>query len=160
MCFLCGGLCLCYVNNQDKKIAITKRRKQAVANRDRLLETMQQQQANNQEQEQEHNFGLADPIAWEMTQDTYPESVALFTRALRSLDLQSEESLQRLAFWLVRSRAGVSITRGWHVMGYNDEKHARKCWASDNVLRHHVDYPNFERKLRQFLAPRPAWKHL
>ena len=75
---------------------------------------MQQQQANNQEQElqeQEQNSGLADPIPWEMTQRTYPDSVALLTEAFCCLGLQSEESLQRLTFWLVRSRAGQ--VKGW-----------------------------------------------
>ena len=129
--------------------------KQAVANRDRLVETMQQLQANNQEQEQGHNFGLA-----EMMQDTYPESVALLTRAFRSLGLESEDMLQRLAFWLVRSRAGMSIARDWHEWGFEDENDARKSWARDNMLRNHVDYTNFESKLRKFLEPRPAWRPL
>ena len=69
-----------------------------------------QQQANNQEQEQEHDFGLAVAIPWGMTQQpAYDESVALLTEAFRVEGLRSEEKLQRLAFWLVRSRAGLSI---------------------------------------------------
>ena len=89
-------------------------RKQAFANKDRLVETMQQQQANNQEQElqeQEDDFGLAVAIPWEMLQDTYPESRALLTRAFSRKGLRSEEKLQRLAFWLVRSKANLSIVQ-------------------------------------------------
>ena len=105
--------------------------------------TMQQQQANNQEQElqeQENDFGLAVATPWEMTQRTYPESVALLTQAFNCKGLQSEEKLQRLAFWLVRSRANLSIVDHWHDWGYNDLKDARMCWADDNVLRDHVNY--------------------
>ena len=95
-------------------------RKQAVPNRDRLVETMQQQQANitannqvqkqqarnqeQQQQEQEHNFGIERPRAWGQLQGTFPESVALLRQAFHRLGLQNEESLQCLALWLVRSR--------------------------------------------------------
>ena len=115
-----------------------------------------QQQANNQEQEQEHNFGLADLIAWEMLQDTYPESIALLTEAFDREGLQSEESLQRLDFWLVRSRAGLTIAGHWHFWEYNDEKDARRSWARDNFLRRYADCRFFERRLGGFLEPRPA----
>ena len=81
--------------------------KQAFANRDGLTETMQQQQEKEQEQEQENNFDLADLIPWEMTQGTYDESVAVLAEVFRPSNLPSEKSLQRLAFWLVRSRAGI-----------------------------------------------------
>ena len=91
-------------------------RKQAVANRDRLVEMMQQQQANNQEQEQqannqeqqlqeqEQNLGIEPQRDWEMMQDTYLDYVALLRQAFHRLRLENEESLQRLALWLVRSR--------------------------------------------------------
>jgi len=119
-----------------------------------------QQQANNQEQEQEHDFGLAVAIPWEMTQrPAYDDSVALLTQVFRRLELQSEENLQRLAFWLVRSKAGLPIARHWHFWGYKDEKDARKCWVDDNVLTKHVDYTTFERDLKEFLKPKPAWRH-
>ena len=84
---------------------------------------MQQQQANNQEQElqeQENDFGLAVATPWEMTQGTYHESVALLTQAFCVEGLQSEESLHRLAFWLVRSKAGLSIAGHWNEWDYND----------------------------------------
>jgi len=118
-----------------------------------------QQQANNQEQEQEHDFGLAVAIPWEMTQQpAYDESVALLTQVFRRLEIQSEEKLQRLAFWLVRSRARQTIAGHWHFWGYNDEKDARKCWVDDNVLWQHVDYPTFERDLKEFLKPSQIWR--
>ena len=88
-------------------------RKQAVANRDRLVETMQQQQANNQEQElqannqeqeQENNFGIEPERAWETMRDSYPESVALLRLAFQKKRIENEESVQKLALWLVRSR--------------------------------------------------------
>ena len=111
-------------------------------------------------QEQECNFGIEPPIPWEILQDTYPKSVALLTQAFHRLGIQSEESLQRLAFWLVRSRTDMSINAYWNDWGFEDENDTRKSWARDNVPSNHVDYTNFERKLRQFLAPRPAWKPL
>ena len=74
-----------------------------------------QQQVNNQEQEQEHNFGLAVAIPWEMTQQPeYDESVALLTKAFQRLENQSEKKLHRLAFRLVRSRAGLTIAANWY----------------------------------------------
>lgn len=134
-------------------------RKQAVANRDRLVETMQQQQANNQEQEQEHNFGLEPQIAWEITQDSYLGSVALLRLAFLRKRIVNEESLPRLALWLVRSRARRSIKDYWYDWGYVTEKQARAAWKRDNVLREQVDYTHFERKLRQFLfEPTPSWR--
>jgi hypothetical protein len=94
-----------------------------------------QQQANNQEQEQEHDFGLAVAVPWEMTQQpAYGESVALLTQAFRVAGLQSQEKLQRLAFWLVRSRACLTIAANWLLWDYNHLKHARSSWARDNVL--------------------------
>ena len=119
-----------------------------------------QQQANNQEQEQEHDFGLAVEIPWEMTQQpAYDDSVALLTQVFSRLKLPSEESLQRLAFWLVRSKAGLPIARHWFFWGYKDEKDARKCWVDDNVLTKHVDYTTFERDFKELLKPKPAWRH-
>ena len=50
----------------------------------------------------------------------YTESVDLLTEAFRRLGPQSEDTLQRLAFWLVRSRADLSIAAKWHEWGYND----------------------------------------
>ena len=95
-------------------------------------------------------------ITKEKTQDTYDKSVVLLTRAFGRLGLQSENTLQRLTFWLVRPRAKMSIPANWHDWNFDDENDARKSWARDNVLRNYVDYPNFESKLRAFAEPRPA----
>ena len=138
-------------------------RKQAVANRDRLVETIQQQQANNQEQEQEqannqeqeqeNNFGIEPPRAWETTQDSYPESVALLRQAFQRKGIVNEESLQQLALWLVRSQVN------WSDWGYDSEKQARAAWKRNNVLKEEVDYPRFVDTLRRFIYElTPSWQ--
>ena len=64
--------------------------------------------------------------------------------------------LPRLAFRLVRSRAGITIAAYWHDLGFDDENAARKSWARDYMLSDYVDYTNFENKLRKFLKAKPS----
>ena len=135
-------------------------RKQAVVNRDRLIETMQQQaNQQEQEQEQENNFGIEPAIPWEVLQDTYADSVALLRLAFQRKGIENEESLQQLALWLVRSRAGQTFKSRWSEWGYEREKEARAAWKRANVLANEVDYPQFLDKLRQFIfVEPPAWQ--
>ena len=114
---------------------------------------------NNEEQEQENNFGIEPAIPWEVLQDTYADSVALLRLAFQKKGIVNEESLQQLALWLVRSRAGQTFKSRWSEWGYEREKEARAAWKRANVLKNEVDYTQFLVKLRRFLfEPTPAWK--
>ena len=79
--------------------------------------------------------------------------------AFQKKRIEIEESVRQLALWLVRSRAGLTITENFRDWNYESEKEARKAWKRENVLKDEVDYPHFLSKLRQFIyVETPAWQ--